>query len=145
MSLWQVLNSPIVLTTVTLLAGGLAASTISAIWQRRAQQHALKVQFARDILTVYQAYVRQINGNRERLTGDRADELHAQMLSQAKIAPFLFRDPHVGETWQRVATGLTDAAGFKRAGHDQKANNRMVDVYRSADSAIQAMYVELRK
>jgi hypothetical protein len=144
MNLWQIINSPIVLTTVTILAGGLVASTISAMWQRRAQQHALKFQYAREILTIYQAYVRLLNGPKDRLTGDHADELHVQMLSQAKLAPFVFRDRHVGEAWQQVAARLTDAAGFRRAGHEEKAKHRMVDVYRAADSAIQGMYMELR-
>jgi hypothetical protein len=145
MTFWQVINSPFVLTIVTLLVGGLAASTISAMWQRRAQQHAVKLQYSREILATYQAYVRRINGDRERLSGDGADELHAQMLSQAKLARFLFRDPRVGEGWKTVAADLTDAAGFKRSGHDEKASRRMIDVYRDADLAIEATYQEIRR
>jgi hypothetical protein len=145
MNLWQILNSPLVLTIVTLLGGGLVASTISAMWQRRAQQYAAKVQYAQEIINCYHAYVRLINGNKERLTGDRADEFHAQMLAQAKLARFLFRDPHAGEAWRKVSLALADAAGFKRSGHDEKANKLMAHVYGNAEAAIEAMYNELRR
>ena len=145
MNLWQILNSPLVLAIVTLLGGGLVASTVSAMWQRRAQQHAAKVQYAREIITCYHAYVRLINGDKEHLTGDRSDEIHAQMLAQVKLARFLFRDSQAGEGWRKVALGLADAAGLKRAGHNEKANKLMTHVYGNAESAIEAMYNELRR
>ena len=144
MSLWQVLNSPLILTVITLLGGGLAVSAISAMWQRRAQQHAAQVHYAREIMSAYQTYVRQINASREPGTSDQMDEIHAQMLTQTKLARFLFRDPRVSEDWNAVATDLTDAGGFKRTGHPEKASHRMVSVYRNAESAIEAMYNELR-
>jgi hypothetical protein len=145
MSLWQILNSPLVLAIVTLLGGGLVASTISAMWQRRAQQHAAKVQYARETINCYQAYVRLINGDKEHLTGDRTDEIHAQMLAQVKLARFLFLDPRAGEAWKKVGIDLADAAGLKRAGHNEKANKLMINVYSNAESAIEAMYNELRR
>jgi hypothetical protein len=42
------------------------------------------------------------------------------MLAQVKLARFLFRDPQAGNAWRKVAVDLADAAGFKRAGHNEK-------------------------
>jgi hypothetical protein len=144
MSPWQILNSPFALTTITLLWGGIAACAISARWQRRAQLHAGQVQYAKEIMGLYQSYVRRVNGQTEGLNGERMDELHSQMLSQAKLARFLFGDPRVGEAWKIVASGLADAAGFKRSGHVEKATRRMVDVYQDAETAIGAMYSRMK-
>jgi hypothetical protein len=145
MSAWEILNSAVVVTVLSLLGGGIVASSVAAMWQRRNHRYTVKLQYARDILSAYHAYVRLVNGNRTRLDTEVYHEVHAQMLSLSKIAALLFEDVQVGERWLAVATGLGDAAGFRLGGRDEKTRQRMSDVYQHAASATQAMFNELQR
>jgi hypothetical protein len=95
MNWWDVLNSPIVLTMITLLWGSLIVSWIASLWQKRSQQYEIRLQFAKDVLKTYQEYIRLARGSTERLQGGDFDMIHAEILSQARIASLVFKDQNI--------------------------------------------------
>src|SRR5690242_20592492 len=62
------LNSPLSLTLIGLAWASTVTSWIAALWQKRAYQHEVRMECAKNILTIYHEYIRLLKGNPECLT-----------------------------------------------------------------------------
>jgi hypothetical protein len=143
MNWWDVLNSPIVLTMITLLWGSLIASWIASLWQKRSHQHEVRLQFAQDVLKAYQEYVRLARGSVERLQGGDFDTTHAEMLSQARVASLIFKDQNIAAGWKLVIDKLANVRNLRLNDKDSLAEKKIIEAFADADKTIEAMYKEI--
>lgn len=141
MNFWDLLNSPFILTLMTIVVGGFIASWLTTAWQKRSHQYQIRLELAQRILASYQAYVRLIRSNPDGLTDVEFDRLHSQLLAQAKIAKVVFTDSAIGEEWERVASRLASIRGLKMQDRDvHMIGRKLVEVYGEANSAIELMF-----
>jgi hypothetical protein len=143
MSWWDVLNSPIVLTMITLFWGSIVASWIASLWQKRSQQHEVKLQFAQDILKTYQDYIRLARGSTERMQSGDFDTIHAEILSQARIASLVFKDQNIAAGWRLIVDKLANVRSLRLSGKDALAEKKIIEAFADADKTIEAMYKEI--
>ncbi|RLC70000.1 MAG: hypothetical protein DRI81_19695 [Chloroflexi bacterium] len=144
MSFWDIVNSPVILTLVTLIWGSLVASWVTALWQKRSHHHEVKLKYAQEVTSAYQEYIRMIRSNLDRLSGKDFDDLHSHMVSQARIAGFLFRDKRIGQSWQTVIDKLASVRALRVEGRDPTLIERKLrEVYEEADKAVEGMFKKL--
>ncbi len=113
MNWWEVINSPIVLAILTLIAGSFIATWVTSIWQRRSQSHAVKLQYTKDIIIAYQDYVRILKGDRSRLEGEEFDEVHSSLVSLVKIVGIIFKDNEIEKNWKVVINRLINVRDLR--------------------------------
>jgi len=143
MKWWEIVNSPVSITAISMLWGSIAASWITFMWQKRAQRHAARVECAQTIVAGYQEYVRLLRGKPEGLDGKEFDSLHVRMLSQTKIAAVLFRDKRVGIEWRSALDRLATVRGLRLAGREDSVEEKMDGVYQIASGATERMFKEI--
>ena len=156
MSLWEIANSSIVITTVTLIVGSILASWLTAVWQRRARQYDIKLQQAEKLLLVYHEYIRILKGDGDKLRGADFDRLHSQLFALAKVASLVFKNKKVGESWKVVVEKLAEIRylrlptqkgdGTKLEGkkpRDPQVKTLFGEVYDTARVATEKMFAEL--
>jgi hypothetical protein len=145
MSWWEITNSPIVLTLITLVWGSAVASWVTALWQRRSHRHEVKLQYVQDVINSYQEYIRLVKGSPTRLEGEDFDEVHSRMLSQAKVAGLLFKDKSVGQGWKLVIDKLANVRALRLEERDSTLTEKKLhQVFAEGDIAIERMFKELQ-
>jgi len=138
MSIWDYLNSPL----ISILLGSLAVSWITALWQKRSQRYEIKLQYAQEIINIYQEYVRLLRG--ENITADDLSKIHPKLLSNAKIIGYIFKDKRVGKSWITIAGKLSNIYGMKKQGKEKVLiTEKSEEVYDEASMAIEIMFKEL--
>lgn len=141
--MWNYLNSPFVLTIISLVFGSLMASWITSIWQRRAYHHQVKVQYAQDIVKIYQEYIRLLRGNNKSKTDD-FDLIHPRLVHLSKVTGFLFKNKHIGEKWATIANQLSSILDLQRQGRDKKLIERKLKaLYDDGEDVIEKMFKEI--
>lgn len=143
LAIWDIFNSPLVLTILSLLWGALVASTIAELWQRRARRQQLRAQQTKDMLSVYHRYVRLLRGNPSQLDGPRFDDIHAQFLSLNKLNLLLFRTHQIYDDWAHVATTLTAARGRLMKGDTCHWRALFDEIRPTAEAATTTMFREI--
>jgi hypothetical protein len=144
MTFWEIINSPIVLTIISLIWGSLVASWVTALWQKRSHQYEVKLQYAQDIVNAYQKYVRMLRSTSERLSDNDFDELHSRIVSYSRIAKFLFREKKVGENWIEVVDKLANIRNLRMQGRDfLLVDKKLKELYPEANVTIENMFSEL--
>lgn len=144
MNVWDALNSPIVVTVVSLTSGSVIAAWITALWQKRSHCYETKLQFAQDIVSTYHEYVRLLKHDAKYLSDIDFDAVHSRLLSAAKVVSFLFRDKQVGPGWLEVASKLSSVRGLKLQGRDSTLIDRkLVEIFQVCDPLIEAMFREV--
>lgn len=143
MDIWTIVNSPLVLTILTLLWGSVVASWIAALWQKRNHHHELKLQYTREIVDSYQEYIRLIRGNKKTTKAD-FDVTHAAVMSRAKIIGYLFDNKEIGRLWVTVVDKLSSVFDLKLKSRNQSlVEKSLVDIYFDSNCAIELMFNEL--
>ena len=144
MTLWEIFNSPIVLTIISLVWGSLVASWITALWQKRSHQYEVKLQYAQDIISAYQKYVRMLRSTSEHLSDKDFDELHSHIVSYSRIAQFLFKGDKVSESWMAVVDRLANIHTLRIQGREfSLIDKKLKELYPKANVAIENMFSEL--
>ncbi len=156
MDLWEIANSSIVITIVTLIVGSILASWLTAMWQKRARQYDIKLQQAEKILLTYHEYIRILKGDGDKLRGDDFDRLHSQLFALSKVASLVFKNKKVGNGWKEVVEMLAKIRylrlptekedGAKQDGkkpRDPQVKALFIEVYETARVATEKMFAEL--
>ena len=142
MTIWEIVNSPLILTIIGLFWGSLVTTWITATWQKRAYQHEVKLENAKNILSIYHDYVRLLKGNVESLSGKEFDSTNARLYTEVKIAKLIFRNKEVGKQWKSVAGSLANIRQL-RLEKSEFVNEKLDDVYDKATIATESMFKEL--
>jgi len=146
MNIWEFFNSPIILTTITLIWGSLIASWITALWQNRSHRYEVKLQYMQSITKTYQEYIRLIRDTSSNVSGENYDTLHADIVSQMKFISFLYKNKLIGEGWDIVIAQLANIRGLRIEGKNTNfIDNKLKDVYPEVDKIIKLMVRELEK
>ncbi len=148
MNLWEIANSSIVITIITLVVGSILASWLTAMWQRRAKQYEIKLQQAEKLLLIYHEYIRILKGDDTKLRGEEFDRLHSQLYALSKITGLVFKDKHVGKNWKDVADTLAKVRQLRLTGkkpRDTKVTQLFNEIYEAARVATEKMFTELLK
>jgi hypothetical protein len=150
MELWDLLNSPIILTIVSFLLVGVLASAISAAWQRRSQRHSLRLILAQEILRAYHNYIRYLRRRDNIEDTDEFSELHAEMLSRSGMAKVLF-DEEIALGLGRIANKLATVQDLRLKAHssdrpklDRAYKRNLEDAYAEARLVIEAMFNKMK-
>lgn len=139
---WKFLNEPFVYTVVGVLIGSIAAAWISAVWQKRSQQYQIKLQYAQEIVNIYQEYVRLLRG--ETVAATELGKIHPRFLSTVKIIGFIFKDKRVGKKWRSIAGMLSNIYGMKKQEKDRDLIiEKSEEIYDEASEVIEIMFREL--
>ena len=140
-SIWEVLNSPIILTTISLLWGALVASQISLLLQKRSYKYQARMQYAKEILDVYYKYIRILRrGDPESLKTDEFDDIHVHMLSLSKSAKALFTDQLIADELKTVCDSLPTIRDYIINKKQEKAEKALVKVYSEMNIVIERIY-----
>lgn len=139
-SLWEVVNSPIMLTTISLLWGAFVASQISILLQKRAYIYQARMQYAKDILDAYYKYIRILRGDPAKLTSDDFDEVHVHMILLSKSAKSLFKDPKIVGGLTTISDSLPTIRDYKINQKQEKAEKALVKIYSEMNIVIERIY-----
>lgn len=143
MSTWGIINSPLALAIMSLLCGGIMASWITALWQKRANRYNAKLECSKSILSIYHEYIRLVRGDPERLQGQEFDSVHARLFTQIKIARLIFRDKGVAKGWDSVIGALANMRKLCLQKEDDLAREKLDDIFEMATIATEKMFREL--
>ena len=138
MSLWKILNSPLVLTVVSFLLGGILASAISAMWQRRSQKHSLRLMLAQEYLKSYHQYIRYLK-RYEDFDPDEFDHLHTDILSKCGMVRVLYGEM-VGIKVQQIANKMSTIHDLR----DQAISTGREKLKRAYEKNLNEVFVEGR-
>jgi hypothetical protein len=142
MNYWNILNEPFVYTVIGVLIGSIAASKISEAWQKRSQHHLIKLQYAQEIINIYQEYVRLLRN--ETVTNGELSKIHPKFLSTAKIIGFIFKDKRVGKIWITIVGKFGNIYGMKKQGVEKSLIiEKSEEIYDDASVVIEIMFKEL--
>jgi hypothetical protein len=139
MTFWKFLNSPIVLTIVSFLLGGVLASAISALWQRRSQKHSVQLSLSQEIISTYQEYVRFLSRKSTIKEAEEFDRLHADLLSKARISRVLYGD-EIADELISLAKRLANVQHLRLKGDFEHAENQREKAYKCADNVIEKIF-----
>ena len=146
MNTWDVLNSPLVLTVISFIFGGIIASAISAEWQRRSQRHSVRLVLAQEILKTYHLYLRLLKNKNNDNDQEEFDQLHSDMLSKAGMAKVIFGEK-VGNRLARLTSKLASIHDLKLQAHESKRRkiehayeNNMNELYVEGREAIEEIF-----
>ena len=142
MTIWDVVNSSLVLTLIGLLWGSIVTTWITATWQKRAHQHDLKLGCAKNILSIYHDYIRLLKGNPDSLSGKEFDSVNARLYTEVKIAKLIFRNKDIGKEWKSVAGSLANIRQL-RLEKSKLTDEKLDSVYDKATKATELMFKEL--
>lgn len=158
MDLWEIVNSSLVITIMSLIFGSILASWLAALWQRRARQYDIKLQQAEKLLLTYHEYIRILKGDVDKLRGDDFDRLHSQLFAQTKVASLVFKNKKVSENWKAVVEELAIIRGLRlpqklqdgsekegKKPRNPEVKSRFDNVYKMARIATEKMFSELLK
>lgn len=143
MTVWETINSPIIVTVVSFFLGGLLASVVAHGMQHRSQQHAVRVQFLHDWLRAYHEYMRYLRRDDMTDNQDEFDRVHAQMLSLAKIGHVIFGN-EVGIRLVALTDKMQNSHSLRKSGRETKSKNERTEIYKKADEIIEQLYSVLR-
>jgi hypothetical protein len=144
MNFWEVINSPLILTIVSLIWGSLIASWVTALWQKRSYHHQIKLQYAQEIISIYQEYLRLIRSETANISRGDFDKIHPRMVASAKLINLLFWNKRIGQIWLSVTNKLNSTCDLRIQERDRSLIDRKLrDIYPEADKAIETMFNEL--
>jgi len=143
MTTWETINSPIVVTIVSFFLGGVLATAVASLMQRKSQRHAVRVQLLHDWLRAYHDYMRFLRREDMIDNQDEFDRVHAQMLSLAKIGRVMFGD-HLGKQLVSLTDKMGNCHSLRASGKTTKSKNQRVEIYKQADEMIELLYALLR-
>jgi len=139
---WDYLNSPFVLTLISLIIGSLIATWITALWQKRSQQYQIKLQYAQEVINIYQEYARLLRNNK--VTAEDIDKIHPRFLASVKIIGYLFKDKRVGQNWTLIASKFSNIYGLRKQGKDKTMIvTKSEEIYDDFSQVIKIMFKEL--
>ena len=92
MSFWEILNSPILLTVISIVGGGILVTAISTHWQNKSRKHSVRLSLAQSIFDIYYEYIRYLNKEDLSSTQNEFDKIHSSFLSKARISKAIFND-----------------------------------------------------
>ena len=131
-----IVNSPLVLTILGLLWGGIIASWITALWQKRNPHHELKLKYAQEVIEAYQEYIRLVRGTKIPPRTD-FDELQIAMMSHAKVVGHLYSNKEIRKLWASTIDKLSSIFDLKTKGRSQSlVENKLVEIYDDSNQAI---------
>jgi hypothetical protein len=143
MSIWEAVNSPIILTIISFLLVGVLASAISAAWQRRSQRHSVRLLLAKEILDTYHEYIRYLRREETIEDPNEFDRLHSDMLSKATMAKVLF-NKDIAHRLRELAHKLANVQDLRVQGRVQKAQNKRTEVIIDTDAVIERIFMLLK-
>lgn len=142
MTIWEIVNSPLILTIIGLLWGSIVTTWITALWQKRAYRHEVKLGCAKNILAIYHEYIRLFKGNTELLAGKEFDGINARLYTEVKISKLVFKNKDVGNQWKLVARSLASIRQL-RLEKSKLVDEKLDDIYEKASIATELMFKEL--
>lgn len=142
MTIWDIVNSPVALTVIGLLWGSIVTTWITATWQKRAHQHEIKLECAKNILSIYHDYIRLLKGSLDSLSGKEFDNINARLYTEVKIAKLIFKNKDVSKQWKSVAGSLANIRQL-RLEKSKLTDEKLDDVYDKATMATELMFKEL--
>ena len=142
MTTWEIINSPLTLTIISLIWGSIITTWITASWQKRAYRHEIKLECAKNILSIYHEYIRLVKGNPEFLKGKEFDSINGRLHTEIKIAKLIFKDKEVAHHWKSVAGSLANVRKLCQE-NSNLVGEKLDDIYNKANSATELMFKEL--
>jgi hypothetical protein len=142
MDIWKIINSPFIISLISVLLGGIVASIISLTWQKRAERHSMRIELLKDILRAYHEYVRFLRRDDMINNQNEFDRVHSEMLSKAKIAYVIF-DNQFGKKLRTITDKMNNVHNLRKQGMIEKAEKERLEVYEQADSIIENLYLFL--
>ncbi len=145
MNIWEILNSPFIVTVISFALGGVVVALVSAKLQQRGQRHSVRLVLTREILATYHEYVRFLRRARnpeDEGDDDEFDRLHAELMSRTRITKVLF-SYNMHQDLTRLASRLANIQQLRRDGAQEQAKAKLIDVYQHAESIFEAMFSEL--
>lgn len=144
MSYAEIINSPSFLALVGLIWGSLVASWVSAFWQKRSRLHEVKLQYAQNIISAYQEYIRLIRSDSTQESSEDFDILHSRIVSHSRIIEFIFKNKSIGQGWTKIIDNLNSAYNLRVQGRDRSHIDRQLrNIYPKSDLVVQMMFKEL--
>ena len=146
MDIWEIANSSIVITILTLIVGSILASSLTAMWQSRARKYDIKLEQAEKLLLIYHDYIRVLKSDDTKLYGDEFNQVHAQLLARSKIAGLVFKNKTIGESWKEVVDQFAKVRQLRlngKAHRDPSVHGLLTEIYEVARVATEKMFAEL--
>ena len=144
MNLWDIVNSPLVITIVSFILGGLLVAVVSAKLQQRAQRHAVRLSVTRELLSIYHEYIRFLRHADD--PGDEAefDRIHAEFMSRTRITRVLF-SRSINDELISLAKRLANIQQLRRDGEVKHIQPKLKDAYQHAETIFESMFMELEQ
>lgn len=139
MKLWDLINSDISITVFSFVLGGVLVSWLSFSWQKRAQKHAVRLTFARELIGTYHDYIRFLRREEKINNEEEFDELHTEMLSKSYMANIVF-DKALGQKIRALADKLQNCHQLRKQGRLAKAEQCRTENAKYAQEVIEQMY-----
>ena len=140
---WEIINSPIFLTLISLVWGSFIASAMTYMWQKQSHNHELRLAFIKEILTVYHQYIRLLKGNIENLKGEDFDEIHGNMRTLVNVSKILFRNTEINQGWEYVSNLMTTVRSCRLEGKFSKADKLLLEAFKEKNNVTEKMYKAL--
>ena len=142
MTAWEIINSPLTLTIISLVWGSIITTWIIASWQKKTHRHEIKLECAKNILSIYHEYICLVKGNSEVLAGKEFDSINARLYTEVKIAKRIFKDKEIAQHWKSVAGSLANVRKLCQE-KSKLVSEKLDDVYGKANTATELMFKEL--
>lgn len=142
MNIWEVANSPLILTLIGLVGGSIVATWLTGLWQKRAHQHEIRLECAKNILSIYHEYIRLLKGKPEFLIGKEFDSINARLYTQVKISHLVFKNKEIAKQWRSVAGSLANVRQLCLE-KSKLVNEKLDSTYDKAAVATELMFKEI--
>ncbi len=139
MNLWYLLNSQFFGMFFTVLVGGFLVKWISFKLQKKIQEHSVKMIFVKELINVYQTYIRFLRRSSSITKHKKFDKLHTEMLSKSYMATIIF-NPEFGKDIRTLADKLCTCQQLRDIGKVDEAEKQRVEVIKSGQHIIEELY-----
>jgi hypothetical protein len=128
MSLWALVNSPIVVAGVSFFLAGVVGAALSHRWQRCAKLIEIQLMQFRELETAYHRYYRLLNGDVSRLGTEDWEAAHVQLHSLSKSNRPLFRTELARTGWANVVQHMATLRDLRLKGEVANMRDRLDEI-----------------